>query len=351
MHLKNSFLSLVLSTAAMAPISVADAATVDHLHMKNGDRLSGTITSYTSDMVTIHTVFGVLDVPVANIGGVASPRFAASELLAQNQSPNRVQTNTSPNVDVAPAQAQTPPTSAAPVETSQNTDDEMDAPKTGLWGATWSGDVNAALEIETGNSDSKNYALDASAQAEWANKNRLKLSAEYENEKESGATVTDEKMAEIVYDHFLNQKWFWENRLRLEQDDIEDLDLRVNYLSGLGYRAIDTDTTQLQFVLGPGYLREDYNDQGTETSLTVHWATEYDQKFYDDLFRLYHDHNLTTPADEMDAYLFESDTGITFPIKGGVKVSGEVEFDWNNDPAVGNKEDDTTYNVKLGYEW
>jgi len=314
--------------------------------MKNGDRLSGEITSYTADSVTIDTVFGVLNVPVANIGGVASPRYTADDLLGggdgQNMAINAPTPITIPEpADINPSAPVSPSTVA----------DGADTPKTGMWGAVWSGDVNAGLEIETGNADSKNYAIDASTQAEWANKDRLKISAEYENEKEDGETVTDEKTAEILYDKFFSDRWFWQNSLRLEQDDIDDLKLRLNYLSGLGYRAIDTDDTRLQFVLGPGYLREDYEDQDIENSLTAHWAMEYEQKFYDDLFRLYHDHNLTAPTDAWNAYLFESDTGITFPIKGGIKVSGEVEFDWDNDPAPGNVEDDTTYNIKLGYEW
>ena len=112
------------------------------------------------------------------------------------------------------------------------------------------------------------------SRGEWDDKDRLKIAAEYENEKESGETVTDEQFLEILYDNFFSDRWFWQNSLAFERDDIEELDLRINYLSGLGYRAIDTDDTRLQFVLGPGYLREDYGDLGTENALTAHWATE-----------------------------------------------------------------------------
>ena len=197
MHLKNTSLSLILSTAILTTASMASAASVDNLYMKNGDRLSGEITSYTADSVTIDTVFGVLNVPVANIGGVASPRYTADDLLGggdgQNMAINAPTPITIPEpADINPSAPVSPSTVA----------DGADTPKTGMWGAVWSGDVNAGLEIETGNADSKNYAIDASTQAEWANKDRLKISAEYENEKEDGETVTDEKTAEILYDKF-----------------------------------------------------------------------------------------------------------------------------------------------------
>jgi putative salt-induced outer membrane protein YdiY len=349
MTYKKISLSLILSTAIITSTAIAHAATDDNLYMKNGDRLSGTIQSYTADTVTIDTVFGVLTVPVGNIGGVASPRYTATDLLGGDASQGMAANAPAPITIPEPADINP----SMPIETaSVDGLDGDDTPvATGLWGATWSGDTNAALQIEDGNSDSQNYAIDASITAEWDDNDRLKLSAEYENEKEDDETVTDERFAEILYDEFFAEQWFWQNSLRLDQDDIDDLNLRVNYLSGLGYRAIDTDTTRLQFVLGPGYLREDYEDVDIESALTAHWSTEYEQKFYDDLFRFYHDHNLTAPTDAFDAYLFESNTGVTIPIRAGVKVSGEIEFDWDNDPAAGNVEDDTTYNVKLGYEW
>jgi len=71
----------------------------------------------------------------------------------------------------------------------------------------------------------------------------------------------------------------------------------------------------------------------------------------EDFFRLYHNHDLFSPFDDFSSYLFESETGIKIPLRNGIVASGEIEFDWNNDPADGEGEDDTTYGVKLGYEW
>lgn len=335
MFIYKKLLSCVFLTA-FYPFSSGLTAETDNLYMKNGDRLSGTIQSYTNDTVTIDTVFGVLNVPVDKIGGVASPRYTRDELLGGTVEP-ATQT-TMVTEPVAPLSNDT-----------AEADEEVEA--TGWLGAKWSGDVNAGLEINTGNSDNTAYQFDASTEAKWADNDRLKFSAEYENEEENDTTITDEKSAEILYDYFISEKWFLQNNLKAEQDDIEDLNLRLNYLLGLGYQFYDRDDLSLQVSAGPGYLREDYDTRDVENSLTAHWSLEYEQKFYDDLFRLYHNHDLTAPTDEWNAYLFESDSGVTIPLDNGFKVSGEVEFDWNNDPAAGNTEEDTTYNLKLGYEW
>ena len=87
-HMTYKYLCMaaVTATVFISTSSLALAAQ-DRLFLKNGDRLSGEITSFNKNTVTIETGFGTLNVESANIGGVASPRYEMSDLAAQLLSP------------------------------------------------------------------------------------------------------------------------------------------------------------------------------------------------------------------------------------------------------------------------
>lgn len=350
MTFKYTTLSLLISTALLFPTFTTQAKTPDQLFLKNGDRLSGTIQGYDNAQVTISTAFGTLNVSSDKIAGVASPEITMADLMNPQSSqapatPSQAPTTLTPIPAEPQAIAQATPAPVTPVQPATEPKDEK-----GLWGAKWSGDVNVGMEFETGNDDSENYSVDTSIKAEWE-KHRLSIGAEYEREKEDDLLTTDEKTLTTAYDYFFADNWFWQNQLELEQDKVEELELRTQYNSGLGYQFYDTDDTTLEVVLGPGYLDEKYENADDRSEITAHWSLDYEQKFYDDAFRLYHNHEVSAPFEDMNAYLFESNTGATVPLKAGIVATAEIEFDWNNEPATGNVEDDTTYSLQLGYEW
>ena len=55
--------------------------------------------------------------------------------------------------------------------------------------------------------------------------------------------------------------------------------------------------------------------------------------------------------DDTEGFLYDGETGVRFPIAKIMTGSAQVDFDWDNDPAPGVKENDTKYSLKLGYEF
>ncbi len=47
----------------------------------------------------------------------------------------------------------------------------------------------------------------------------------------------------------------------------------------------------------------------------------------------------------------ESESGIRMPVGKVLDASFQIDFDWDNDPTEGVRENDTTYGLKLGYGW
>ena len=67
--------------------------------------------------------------------------------------------------------------------------------------------------------------------------------------------------------------------------------------------------------------------------------------------KLYHRHFGTAAANASGKYIWRSWTGLRAPIFGGFIASAEYEIDYDSEPAVEVETTDTTFKLKLGYEW
>ncbi len=218
-------------------------------------------------------------------------------------------------------------------------------------GAKWSGNANLGATIKSGNSDNSALNGDASAGARWEDQ-RAGIKADFNQEESNDTDTVDNKSISGTYDYFFAPKWFWNVSGGLENDEIALLDLRSIASTGLGYQMFESDNLNLKFVAGPGYIDEDYSTGAGESSATAHWALDYDQKFMEDLFRVFHNHTLLSPFEDMSgAYIFNSKTGVRLPIRAGIIATAELDFDHDHDPAAGTKSTDRVYALKLGYEW
>lgn len=215
----------------------------------------------------------------------------------------------------------------------------------------WSGRVNFGASLQTGNTEQDAINADATIKAKWNEAHRSTLKAEYNRENEDGDTTEDNKSIEGQHDYFFTPKWFLNGTLGFEQNEIDEIDLRTKAGFGLGHQPYDRDDLHLQYVLGPTYLHEEFASGNREDSLAARWSLDYDQKFWDEVIQLFHEHEFLVPGDDTDAYLFDSKSGVRVPLKNGLVATGEIDFEWDNDPEPGVVEDDTTYGLKLGYEW
>ena len=66
---------------------------------------------------------------------------------------------------------------------------------------------------------------------------------------------------------------------------------------------------------------------------------------------LYHRHIAFAAANESGKYLWRSWTGLRAPMFAGFVAGIEYEIDYDSEPAVRTDKTDTTFRLKLGYEW
>jgi len=214
----------------------------------------------------------------------------------------------------------------------------------------WSGRANIGGFVTDGNTNKKALVVDGLAKAR-DEKNRYTAGAEVRYAEDEGVETEDEYMIYGEYDRFLTNKWFAGGRASFEADDIANLDRRIKVGPYMGYQFYESEPLNLSSRIGLDFINEEFENGSTEDDIAASWGVDYDQKFFDDAVQAFYKHDLSFPLDDTEGFLFDSEAGVRFPLAKVLTGTAQIDFDWDNDPAPGIKEDDTKYSLKLGYEF
>jgi len=238
--------------ATLSVFAFCSALFADQVVLKNGDRLTGTITKSDDKTLLIKTEFAgdvtvqwpaiqeisstqPLHVSLANGKTVAGPVTTADGSLA-------VTTTASGTVNVAKADV-----------TALRSDAEQTAYEKSLHPGLlqgWAGGANVGFALTAGNSETDNLALAFTADR----KTRTDEISLYANSVYSKNAI----QAGARYSRNLTPRLFGYGSADFQTDALQQLNLRSILGGGLGFHAINTDRTTLDFLVGPNYTREDY---------------------------------------------------------------------------------------------
>jgi len=207
-----------------------------------------------------------------------------------------------------------------------------------------SGQVNLGLEFIQGNTDQEKVRFDGQMQARTP-QNRYFLSTEYNEDETDGEETEKNIRGFLKYDHFLSQRWFLFNSASFKKDDFEDIDLRTTLSAGTGYQFYEGENLNLFVETGLSYIDENFNVAPDESSFGLNYSINYDQTI--SLFQLFHAQEAIAGSD-ID-FIFQSKTGLQFPITSGFHLNTEFHFDWDADPPPNVGSTDTEYLLTLGY--
>jgi putative salt-induced outer membrane protein len=246
-------------------------AFADQVLLKNGDRLTGTITKSDGKTLVLHTPdAGDITINWPAVQGIKSDKALRVDLPSGKTAVGTVTTSDS-TVEVATSSGQvTAPLAGVKGLEQQSDYEKLEHPP--LLGG-WKGGVNAGFSLTGGNSQTTNLALGFLAARQTL---RDKLSA-YANTvyatSKTTTTVTTTVPPTVVttttttantnaggarYDHNLDSKLFGFVSADFFTDALQSLNLRSVLGGGLGYHAIKNDNTTLDFLGGLNYTRESY---------------------------------------------------------------------------------------------
>ena len=212
------------------------------------------------------------------------------------------------------------------------------------------GGINVALKSQHGNTNQDEFDLDGVITFRRKN-DRLKFRGEYENDKTNNSKTALNWLFLGKYDYFFKNKTYFGGTALFEHDKFADLDLRETYGLHLGHQYFESKAINLSVEAGLAQVYEDFVDADDNDFLAATWAMKYNQYFFNEFVQFYHRHSGRLNIEDTDKYILKSWTGLRFPLDYGFSLSGEVQADYDSQPSSGADKTDTTYLLKVGYDF
>lgn len=332
---------LVFATA----LFVGSPATADELIMKDGSRLMGKVMKEDGGVVDFKTSYaGTIKVKWSEISELITDEPITVLLKNKETREATHAKNTEAGVVLADESGTTETIPAS--EVAYVNPEPWRLGK----GWKWSGNVNVDLNYERGNSDKDEYHGDWTTTLRSLD-DRFIFSGDYEREKSNDILTDDNWRINGRYDHFVNEKLFYGATLGVEHDRPADLQRRTIVGPLVGYEFYESTAMNLNVAGGPMYVNEEFYDTDNRDYLALGWVVDFDRFLIPGRMQFYHrQRGLLEPGDT-DNLVWDAWTGFRFPIYAGIVATTEVLLEYDGGANEGVDDTDTTYNVKLGYQW
>jgi putative salt-induced outer membrane protein YdiY len=321
-------------------------ASADEVVINNGSRLIGKVVRHDSEVLKLKTSFaGTLEIDWADVTEVTLSE-PGTVLLADDQTLEITALSREGDQFILRSTSSADPIY---IEASRVIAFEPEAWELGQ-GRKRTGRINLAIEDEHGNSEQREYDLDMELHNRW-NKNHLTVLGQLEYDTTRGLTSSDNWTVFANLDRTFSGDWYYAGALLLRKDAFKDLRLRTSVGPAIGYRFFDSKQLKLRSEFGVFYLDDDFYDQEDESFWGPGWYLDYEQMVWKQRLQLYHRHWGSLATNESGKYMWRSWTGVRASIFKGFNFSAEYEIEHDSEPAVQVETTDTTFKLKLGYEW
>src|SRR5262249_27300976 len=142
------------------------------------------------------------------------------------------------------------------------------------------------------------------------------------------------------YDYFFTKKFYGYAGIRVEQDEIADLNLRVTPSVGVGYQWFETPTFNLSTEAGIAWVYEDYKHRGSQDHIPGPLAYHVDYPPIPPLFLFHNLEWLPSFDSPIDDYNLFVDAGVRVTLIKDLFGEFKVEVRQDSTPAPGRESTD-----------
>jgi uncharacterized protein DUF481 len=265
--------------ALTAFLGFASTSFADQITLKNGDRLTGTVVKSDGKTVVLHT--DAADDVTIKFDAIQDIKTEADLHVTLKSGKTAVGpvTTTDGKLEIATKTAGTVEAPTGEVTLIRN-DAEQQAYEKSLHPGLlhgWEGGVNVGFSVARGNSQTESLSLAFNADHTTLNDKIILYATTINttNNLTTPSTVAALTQGGFRYDRNLNSKLFAFGAADYMANALQFLDLRQVYGGGLGFHAIKSDATVLDFLGGLNYTHETYSNgtlliPGTPTSPPVY---------------------------------------------------------------------------------
>lgn len=212
----------------------------------------------------------------------------------------------------------------------------------------YTANIDVGLSGATGNSDQSSFNLSVGFAPRFG-KNRFSIKGQVNQAENDGETSASNWRIDNRYERDLTQKWFAGGLLDLENDDLQNLNLRTSLAPVVGYRFFEGSPTDLNVLVGPAFVNENFSGSDDDRNyLAALWRLNFLQDLYTSDVQFYHNHKITVGISDSGVIVLTT-TGLKFDLIADLDLLLEAQYDWNSNPADGAKQSDLRYLVKLRY--
>jgi putative salt-induced outer membrane protein YdiY len=212
------------------------------------------------------------------------------------------------------------------------------------------GHINFALSRERGNTDKDE--LDVDGDLIWRFKDdRITMFGELERDRSNNQKTKDKWKMDNSYDHFLTKKWFVGAYLGFEHDRFADLNLRSIIGPKVGYQWFEGKDMNLSTAAGPLYTDEDFDTDPDDDYIALGWGIDFDKFLFREIMQFYHRQTGLWSMDDSSDVVWNTWTGLRFPLIWRLVASTEMRVEYDSGAAENTDDTDTTYTLKIGYQW
>ena len=218
-------------------------------------------------------------------------------------------------------------------------------------GYKWFGQVNAALSMERGNTDSDEYDLDFTSS--WRSlDDRYILKGMYERDASSGVRDKNQWRIRGKYDRFSDQDTnnYFGGQLVFYQDEFADLKLRTTVGPYVGRNFYESSRLSLSGEVGAVYVDENFDIAEDSDFLGGNWEVSMTSDIIPKT-ELYATQIGIINFDQINGVLVDTVIGLRFPLIAGLQTAFEIKLEYDGGAVDEVDELDQTYNLKFGYTW
>ncbi len=331
------------SLLCLAVFSASTPLLADTVWLKNGDKLSGTITVFDGGKLLIQTQYaGAVTIDWKEVKTLDSDQHL---LVKQDAYTGEV----SKSLTAAEDGKVTLANGEAPKTVELASIQQILKPKPVVEDLVWKGNVDLALDYQRAEKDTDDYDVGFKTTARhgrW----RHTAEGEYNREVQDDETTTNNWRAEYALDRFLTDQWFWQGRLNYKRDHIEELARQRVVGTGPGYQFWDDELGA--FSLGSLLNRTDYEyrDGSKDNFYSVAMKWDYNRYLIGKKVEFFTNGEVGKPLSGVANYALDAELGLRYKVTDWASLNLKAERDiisGTNDADL-NK---TRYTAGFGVAW
>ena len=327
----------------LAVFSASTPLLADTVWLKNGDKLSGTITVFDGGKLLIQTKYaGAVTIDWKEVKTLDSDQH----LLVKQDAYNG---EVSKSLTAAEDGKVTLANGEAPKTVDLASIQQILKPKPVVEDLVWKGNVDLALDYQRAEKDTDDYDIGFKTSARHGRWRHI-AEGEYNREVQDDVTTTDNWRAEYSLDRFLTDQWFWQGRLNYKRDHIEELSRQRVVGTGPGYQFWDDELGA--FSLGSLLNRTDYeySDGSKDNFYSVAMKWDYNRYLIGKKVEFFTNGEVGKPLSGVADYALDAEMGLRYKVTEWASLNLKAERDiisGTNDADL-NK---TRYTAGFGVAW